>query len=106
TVSGTSQGSLPNELIAQILLARANAAKRLTESNKSPVPVYSHTAASEKNNQQELYEESDYASTAQVDPLAAFVSAEACHGKDCGDEDFKARWSMPLIKLGQKSYYL
>jgi len=43
--------------------------------------------------------------------VAALVAAQltgrtACHGAECGDEDFKSRWSMPLIQLGKKSYYL
>ncbi|XP_050720783.1 C-type lectin mannose-binding isoform-like isoform X4 [Eriocheir sinensis] len=40
-------------------------------------------------------------------PLEGQTGRESCTGSGCGSADeFKERWSMPLMKLGNKRYYL
>ncbi|XP_069972822.1 C-type lectin 37Db isoform X3 [Penaeus vannamei] len=34
------------------------------------------------------------------------LGKESCSGSGCGDEDFASRWTMPLMRLGDKRYYL
>ncbi|XP_050720779.1 mannose-binding protein C-like isoform X2 [Eriocheir sinensis] len=110
----------PKEIIAQLLLRRAHKATHnpptpLAPSFVPPAPTSSPLIDPEVDQGGGggggggggfgggggRVEEEDVAA------LTNLIVDEACTGSGCGSADeFKERWSMPLMKLGNKRYYL
>nr|XP_027223330.1 C-type lectin 37Db-like isoform X2 [Penaeus vannamei] len=85
-----------NELIAQLLLRRAQSSANKRPGRVPPGPVFSQPkrATSTDSSQSETLD------------LENLLDTGACSGSGCGDEDFASRWTMPLMRLGDKRYYL
>ncbi|XP_037801764.1 C-type lectin 37Db-like isoform X2 [Penaeus monodon] len=86
-----------NELIAQLLLRRAQSSANKRPGRVPPGPVFSQPkrATSSDSSQSEIVD------------LENLLDTGACSGSGCGDgEDFASRWTMPLMRLGDKRYYL
>ncbi|XP_042880253.1 C-type lectin 37Db-like isoform X2 [Penaeus japonicus] len=86
-----------NELIAQLLLRRAQSSTNKRPGRVPPGPVFNqpNRATSRDSSQSETLD------------LEDLLDTGACSGSGCGGgEDFASRWTMPLMRLGDKRYYL
>ncbi|XP_064099021.1 C-type lectin 37Db-like isoform X1 [Macrobrachium nipponense] len=84
----------PKELIAQLLLRRSQSASKSVDSRPAPA-----NRPSKLSNNELVAGDTDQ----EVEELAHFLT---CSGPNCEGESFASRWTMPLMKLGDKQYYL
>ncbi|XP_063884292.1 mannose-binding protein-like isoform X2 [Scylla paramamosain] len=125
----------PKELIAQLLLRRAQKIRPgLSSPTESPVTpsvdpvevegggvgvgggagggggigsVVEEVVQLQQQQQQQQQQEQQQHRQADVFSNFFVEQDEACTGASCGtNEEFKERWSMPLMRLGNKRYYL